>query len=271
MMLYDAIIFLNNAGAALLEYEQYQESLMTFRDAMYAKRFLYSHNNTSDTAGMQTHDFEKVIIPTILSDATKRICSIQKKAIASSTVPLEERLVTLNFMDDDCFVKLLAYNSCLDQIDIVFPIDHETDEEYKCDRHNWELNSAILLYNFALACKRAVYSHPTSGENHCQLLEESMAFFQYAYDIVMVELEIFSVKIIERSGHTKDELESILRIITVAMFIAIQLSSLSYHITMSNEGDEYHDKYERLSLLFSNVIKDYISHPVTLTKHAASA
>ena len=62
-------------------------------------------------------------------------------------------------MDDDCFTNMLTYKSFLDQIDVFFCIDHETDEDYKCDERNWELNSAILLYNYALACKRTAQQH----------------------------------------------------------------------------------------------------------------
>lgn len=75
----------------------------------------------------------------------------------------------------------------------------------------------------------------------------------------------------EKSCPTKDELESVIRIVTIAMCIAIHLSNLSYHFTLCNKGDEYHDKYEKLSLLFVNIIQDYLSHPITLAKHAAAA
>lgn len=194
-MTYDSIIFLNNAAVSLMESEQYRESVLTFQDAMYAKRFLYSTAVTGRQ--MSNNDIENAkIIPAIIHGAAKRLCSsIQKKPTKSSRFPLEKRLITLNFMDDDCFAKLLVYKSFLDQIDVVFRIDHESDnDEYNTSdiSRNWELNSAILLYNYALACKIASQDPRRSNEYNCQLLEESMTFFQFAYDVVIVELEIFS-------------------------------------------------------------------------------
>lgn len=287
-MTYDSIIFLNNAAVKLLVCNEQQctrESIMTFRDAMYVKRFLYAQRANTSVTGPQQHarpyeshddDFENVIVPTVLHNASRRLCNIQqRKTTMIEKFPLdEETLVTLNFMDDECFTNFLAYQSFLDQIDVAFRIDHETEEEYKFDERNWELNSAILLYNYALACKRTAQDshHKRSIENNCKILQESMTFFQFAYDIVMVELDIFSLKIKQRSGHTKAELESILRIIMVAMFIAIQLSHFSYYyFNLSEQGDEYYEKYEKLSLLFNTIIKEYQSHPFALAKHAAVA
>lgn len=276
-MTYDAIIFLNNAAVKLLENDLCaRESVVTFRDAMYVQRLLYSQR-AQQTRSISSHcdDFENIIIPTTLRKATKSLCNIPRKTTKTRFPLDEERLVTLSFMDDDCFTKLLKYKSFLDQIDVVFRIDHEADNgEYKCEKRNWELNSAILLYNYALGCKRAAqdYHHVRSNEKNCKLLEESMTFFQFAYDIVMIELELFSIRIKERRGHSKDELESILRIIMIAMFVSIQLSHISYHyFNMSQQGDEYYNKYEKLSVLFSTIVQQYQSHPVTLAKHAAAA
>ena len=90
-MAYDAIIYLNNAAVKMLECNSCaRESVVTFRDAMCVQRSLYSHRAaTSVTNGQQeqqtcsisTHgdDFESVIIPNTIRNATKRLCNIPRK------------------------------------------------------------------------------------------------------------------------------------------------------------------------------------------------
>jgi hypothetical protein len=272
-MTYDTIIFLNNAAVTLLECEQYQESLMTFRDAMYVKQMLYSQQQKSTTSKSLGQIFRRIV-----HDATKRLAKSQKKNVLLSTFQFEEKIITLNIMDDDCFVNILQYHQFLDKVDFVFRIDKQCDEEYKTcdDSRHWELNSAILLYNYAIACKRAGVKdrRQVSDDDEstcCELLDKSMNHLILTKNILMVELEIFSLKIKEQRGYTKDELETLLRIIIVAMFTTNHLSDFSNYFYMTQEWVEYKEKYKNLLLLFVNIVQEYLKHPITLAKHAAAA
>jgi hypothetical protein len=283
-MSYKSILYLNNAAVRLLECECYEESVETFRDALTVKRYLYTQRNSvtmeSCLATMNKssqHDSDQAITR-MIQKASKRVASLDLKSRIepSSSSSLQEEIVILNVMDESCFATLLQCQPFIDQFDFALRIEDETHGD-DCGEWensippNWELNSAILLMNYAVAFIRASEDNRYPDEKKVLMLQEALNYFQYSYEVILLELEIFSVQVQERAGHTKQELETILRIVLVAMIIASQLSNCTYRCYISTNGDIYHDKYEKLSVLFGIIFQEYMSHPVTSTKHAAAA
>lgn len=133
---------------------------------------------------------------------------------------------------------------------------------------SWDMNYAVVLYNRGMACKRESQQDNCSRENERKLLSKAVKCFNCSFKVIMREFEYVLDELEEEAlYHTKEALESYIRITSLAMLITHQL-----RIFDVDGGESFYRR--RFSYLWGFLVslnKRYMEHPMTMPKHAGAA
>jgi hypothetical protein len=289
----EAILFLNNIGVTLLERQQYQDSMDTFREALSVSQCC--QNEVGSSRSMATRmslpidRSIEIMIETAESKLMKLSKIKQRFDMSTGSFALCPMSV-IDFTFDDFLPSLLKYGSKINQIDIVLRMDHSFMTSRRNDDSN--LYVALLLLNFGVACKRSsevkgVKEDMWDEKTKHMLHRQSVRFFTLSNR--MIADEINSLALLVKNRSIQSNLENVLTLLQallVSMCTTCHISdTMLWHQSTNdknNDEDEndneykeridYSDLFEKSWILFRNLSFEYMKHPGTVTKkHAATA
>ena len=161
---------------------------------------------------------------------------------------------------------------------------------------NIKIDSAILYYNYGVACRRIYQQQQHQQQNklntddssssmfYCdedeediQLLNESMKLFRGAYHMICDQINDFynriSTKGISSIYNTNNcvELSNDIRLVMLGKLITMNLCTLSYDMCMIDIGDEYYNKHKPISDLLILLYNEWKKLPSIGNNAAAAA
>lgn len=299
------IQFVNNVSIILLENHMYSECFNTFHDVL---DFMKKNTTTTMSSSSSTtpSQLPSTMLEYMLDNATQRLCTVCMEQQNHDNVSNEEHsgVVILDIDSDDSFdifMKIFTttrnHSNNTNNQDILLRINHHYEyssitttpsssmssltsssphmmtppsqyHEEQQQHNNIDINYAILLYNYCIACKRyEIYIRkqnqrydpngilmvvPQENDNfideldqstmihsRSQLLMESLKSFEISYRLMIYPLSIVSYYHMNHndnrfkyssSNESSCNTNMCLRIVMISTLITMNICTLSYNM-----------------------------------------
>jgi hypothetical protein len=200
---YEAAVALNNIAVALLFHHQYRYAMSVFQEAMNLVKSISAAKCLSKGQDQGTLCPNEKCCCIALHDCKIRIRNIVSKAEQSLSMPVFDRIhrsdvVVLNTgdMNPDFLIHSCMSNEINDVDFVVSIMKDEYIENEKVEEDvevltNLNVHAAIILCNYAVACKRCLDDDRITRNifHFKKMNESSIKIFQLSYAILQNELE----------------------------------------------------------------------------------
>lgn len=220
--MYKAVVALNNAGVTLMQHQRFVDGLMTLKDALRLMKNAI-HIYPSSSSVPQHED-----VNVALQAAWHRTSRIQRSDTSGTTsykLSSAAHIVVITDQDSPFDVYNILENDpstiCCVRIDPV--------ECTNCDSDRYEVESSIIMYNYAIAHLMASSIEPSSNK------DGFVDRFQLSYDLFEL-----AQSVIDAHTASLDEFAIPSNVLLISMLVATYLYQLSVQLPQ-------HHNYERRS------------------------
>lgn len=290
---YESIIKMHDIAITLLERNNYNESIETFKDVVNLMKHTFGERNNvkkeSDNRMIHTCDDNSIesMSETSLSKASMRItktsCSTGCQSVSGSISKSQSNNSFVRIFDTsspDAMSVALSNPSSYPK-DFILCIDYDNTksniDEKNSEQSNIILDSGIVLYNYAVACNIASRNH-SRPEERMGLRQKSTKIFELAYNIISSEIEHCS-NFLDNKNHDdddnqdeyykqtyhEDELREMLKLVWLGMLITKNICTILcndadniHHIISDHDKNIYQIEYEYFRSLFLDINHELI-------------
>lgn len=253
---YEAAIALNNAAVALVCRQRFRDAMSVLQDSIY----LMNHVCAKTTSNCDGNGRGSSVRLQHDEDLTRRLILNAEKRLAvqlTDSSPIDPRfdvvVLCTDDMNPDTFMHSYRFNEmkCKDFVvhimDDVY-LECEDEEMTGWYLRNYDVHSAIILYNYAVACRLCSFNKRIINDalSLKKVNDSSMKLFHLSYTILQRELEY-----LPSSDQIPDENEEVWQVTScvyyMVMLVLHYLADLNNLSGKQTEREIFLNELDRLS------------------------